>query len=159
MSDAYSMLLRDVMVSDVHSVGAEDSLHTVLDSMLENGLATLPVVDEEGRCVGMIAAVDLLAPTHALDTDLQTLAKSSQEDRGDFVEVFERSGLSECVVQDFMSTRVVSAAPTTTLPDAANKMLQNQIHHLVVLGPDSRLQGIVSTMDILEAFAQHQPLA
>lgn len=157
MSDAYSMLLRDVMVTDVHSVGAEDSLHIVLDSMLENGLATLPVVDDDRRCVGMIAAVDLLAPTHALDTDLQELAKSSQEERGDFIDVFERSGLSECQVQDFMSTRVVSASPSTRLPEAAHKMLQHQIHHLVVLDADSRLTGIVSTMDILEAFAEHQP--
>jgi CBS-domain-containing membrane protein len=33
-------------------------------------------------------------------------------------------------------------------------MLQNQIHHLIVVDAQGHLIGILSTMDILEAFAR-----
>jgi CBS domain-containing protein len=157
MNGAYNELVGDVMVSDVHTVRVGQTLHQVLDVMLENGVATIPVVDEERRCVGMIAAVDLLAPTHSLEHDLQDLATESQEGREDFAEIFERSGLSECFVEDFMSTNVVSVAPATNLPDAAVTMLEHQIHHLAVLDMNQRLVGFLSTMDILNAFARHRP--
>ncbi len=157
MNGAYSELVGDVMVPEVHTVSVGQTLHEVLDVMLENGVATVPVIDDGRRCVGMIAAVDLLAPTHSLDHDLQELATVSQEGREDFVDIFERSGLSESMVEDFMSTNVVSVSASTPLPDAAVTMLENQIHHLAVLDESSRLVGILSTMDILNAFARHRP--
>jgi CBS domain-containing protein len=157
VNSAYSELVGDVMVSDVHTITVGQTLHEVLDLMLENGVATVPVVNQDRACVGMIAAVDLLAPTHALDHNLQELATESQEGHEDFVEIFERSGLSESAVEDFMSTNVVSVATSVGLPDAAVTMLENQIHHLAVLDESSRLVGILSTMDILNAFARHRP--
>lgn len=157
MTGAYSELVGDVMVGDVHTVRVGQTLHEVLDVMLENCVGTVPVIDEDRICVGMIAAVDLLAPTHSLDHDLQELANQSQEGREDFADIFVRSGLSECGVEDFMSTNVVTVRPGLPLPDAAVTMLENQIHHLAVVDASSRLVGILSTMDILNAFARHRP--
>ena len=152
--DAYTQQVHEAMVTDVVSVSPEDTLHDVLDTMLENGLSTLPVVDDDRICVGVIAAVDLLAPTHSLDTDLHKLATNSTEGRADFVETFERLGMSGHRVEDFMSTRVISVGPQKRLPEAAAIMLNNQVHHLVVTGPEGRIAGILSTMDILEAFSR-----
>ncbi len=36
-----------------------------------------------------------------------------------------------------------------SVTDIADKMLEQNIHHLPVVGEDDRLLGIVSTMDIL----------
>ncbi len=151
--DAYQKLVRDVMVEDVQSVAPEDTLRDALETMLEMGLTTLPVLDEHRRCVGVIAAVDMLPASEALDDTLQRLTHTSAEETRYIADAVPLRGLAAHRVEDFMSTAVVSVGPDLPLPEAAAVMLQNQIHHLVVLDVEERVIGILSTMDILAAFA------
>lgn len=152
--DAYSMSVRDVMVEQVVSVGEGQSLRDALDLMLDNGLTTLPVVDAGGHCVGVIAAVDMLPASEQLDDDVRNLSRTSSQERGDIADTVPTHGLSQHEVNDFMSTAVVKVRGGVALPAAAATMLQNQIHHLIVVDDQDHVIGIVSTMDILEAFAQ-----
>lgn len=52
--------VREVMTSRPVTVRAEDSVQDALDLMMSNRIATMPVVDEANRCVGVISASDLL---------------------------------------------------------------------------------------------------
>ena len=149
----YRLRIRDVMVEDVQYVSPSDTLYDVLDAMMENGFSTLPVVDTTQKCVGMIAAVDLLAPTHHLDDGAERMVEGEQDFR-EAAESVQRSALSSHRVADFMSHQVVAVSPDLTLPQAAETMLHHQVHHLVVVDAEERLLGILSTMDILEAFAR-----
>ena len=152
--DAYSMLVRDVMVEDVQSVSAEDTLRDALEVMLDNGLTTLPVVSGGQKCRGIIAAVDMLPASEELDDEVAKLASRSGEETAYVAETVPLRGLASHAVEDFMSTNVVSVTAETTLPAAAAMMLQNQIHHLIVVDTQGHIIGILSTMDILEAFAR-----
>jgi CBS domain-containing membrane protein len=149
----YRLRIRDVMVEDVQYVSPTDTLYDVLDAMMENGFSTLPVVDTTQKCVGMIAAVDLLAPTHHLDDGAERMVEGEQDLRA-AAKSLQRSALSGHRVEDFMSHQVVAVRPELTLPQAAETMLHHQVHHLVVADEEERLLGILSTMDILEAFVQ-----
>lgn len=148
------ILVRDVMVTDVQCCAAEDSLRDALEIMLEQGLTTLPVVDPSQNCVGVIAAVDLLAPSDDdLEEDVRRLTNQSGDEQTYVAETVETRGLAAHAVEDFMSSRVVAVAPDTELHKAAGIMLKNQIHHLVVIDAQDKIIGILSTMDILEVYA------
>lgn len=149
-------LVRDVMVTDVQCCSPDDTLRDALDIMLEQGLTTLPVVDPAQNCLGVIAAVDLLAPSDEdeLDEDVRRLTTQSGDENGYVAETVQTRGLAAHVVEDFMSSRVIAVAPDTELHNAAGVMLKNQIHHLVVIDAQDKLIGILSTMDILEVYAQ-----
>lgn len=159
--DTAPVLVRDVMVTDVQVCGPDDSLRDALDTMLEQGLTTLPVVDVAQNCLGVIAAVDLLAPSDEMEEELRRLTNQSGAENGYVAETVQTRGLAAHTVEDFMSSRVVAVAPDTELHKAAGIMLQNQIHHLVVIDSEDRLIGILSTMDILKVYADEgktQPL-
>ena len=60
-------------------------------------------------------------------------------------------------VEDMMSDRVVMAAPDEAVTDVADKMLEQEIHHIPVVDGNENLIGIVSTMDILAALRAPLP--
>lgn len=157
--DTAPVLVRDVMVTDVQVCGPDDTLRDALDIMLEQGLTTLPVVDPGQNCVGVIAAVDLLAPSEEMEEELRVLTGQSNDENGYLPETVQTRGLASHMVEDFMSSRVVAVAPDTELHKAAGIMLKNQVHHLVVIDAQDKLIGILSTMDILEVYANEGEVA
>jgi CBS domain-containing protein len=152
--DAYSMRVRDVMVEQVVSVSEGQSLRDALDMMLDNGLTTLPVIDAQRHCIGVIAAVDMLPASEALDDGVRSLSRTSGQEQPYTADAVPALGLSQHAVADFMSSAVVTVGAGELLRDAAAMMLHNQIHHLIVVDDQEHVIGILSTMDILDAFAQ-----
>ena len=61
-------------------------------------------------------------------------------------------------VKDYMSTDVVTISRDATLHDAIEKMLEHNIHGLIVVdGASSRPVGMVTTDDILALIENSQP--
>jgi len=55
------VLVERVMQADVLSVGPGDDIHTAARLMAEHHVCALPVVDGEGRLVGLVSSTDILA--------------------------------------------------------------------------------------------------
>lgn len=55
-----NLSVADVMTKDVVTVGADDPLVRALEMMDETGVNRLPVVNDEGRPVGILARDDVL---------------------------------------------------------------------------------------------------
>ena len=55
-----NMLVRDVMIKNVHVLHTYDSLSKAVKLLLGNRIGAAPVLDKPGNLVGMISAVDLL---------------------------------------------------------------------------------------------------
>ena len=53
-----------------------------------------------------------------------------------------------------MSPDPVAIAIDSTIRHAAQLMLRNRVHRLVVLDDQKRVVGVVSTMDLLAAFTE-----
>ena len=70
--DAKKTLARDVMSSEVQSVGESDHIRDVFAVMKRARVRRVPVVDADGRLVGIIAQADLAVNYAGLDLQRET---------------------------------------------------------------------------------------
>jgi chloride channel protein, CIC family len=112
-----------VMSRDVETVNWSVSVGEVARRFQANGHGAYPVVDDEGRCVGIIARGDLLR---------------------------EGEWTDDSPVGDAAARDVVSITSTDTVSDALETMLGEQIEHLPVIDAD-RLVGICTRTDVMRA--------
>src|ERR1051326_133427 len=145
--------LRDVISHDVVSINPQDMLREALSTMVENRVSALPVVDSRGHCVGVISVTDLLGMTRDLSDELNALSESGGLDHERLVQKLEHAEVLTDQVKDWMTTNVISLTTSSTLQQAARLMLKNHVHRLVVLDEQKLVVGVVSTMDLLAAYA------
>ena len=151
--------LKDVISSNVVSINPQDTLREAVDTMVENRVSALPVVDARGHCVGVISVTDLLGVTKDLSDELNALSVSQGLDHEALVQKLEQADVLTEQVKAWMSTDVVSVEIESTIHNAATQMLRNRVHRLIVLDDQRRVVGVVSTMDLLAAFAEKKVLS
>jgi CBS-domain-containing membrane protein len=148
--------VRDIMQNSVVAVSADADLARAATLMHEHGAGCLAVVDEQGRCVGMLSASDIVSRFADVAGSCRPLAGD------DFT--LTQSGpygslLLDATPQDIvrcrMSRAVQSVAGDMPVVEAAQCMCAARLHHLVVLDESSRPIGIVSSLDMLNAIAKH----
>lgn len=144
------MKASDIMVTDVITVTPESDVPQVAALLLTNHISAAPVVDAEGRLVGMISEGDLLhrsesGTAHQRPWWLQMLM-SRELLAGEFVrEHSRRAG-------DLMTRDVVWAAPDTPVADVATLLERHRIKRVPIVA-DGRLVGIVSRANLIQALA------
>ena len=102
--------------------------------MRENHVGSLVVVDEIGGkriVVGILTDRDIVTSVLALDLDCSTL-----------------------MVEDVMSTDVVTARENDSLIDVMQIMRREGVRRVPVVGPEGELLGLVTLDDLLEILAQ-----
>ena len=62
-----SMLVSDVMITNVHVLHTYDTLKKAVSLLLDKQIGAVPVLDKNGDLVGMLSAIDLL---RALQDDI-----------------------------------------------------------------------------------------
>ena len=152
-SSLFDRLVEDVMVKEVVSISATDTVHNALVLMGDAKVATLPVTNHQQKCVGVVSASDLFNLTRKLDKELQEWASFSGTWERLLVTIKE-SQLSYQKVFEIMSSRVVSVSRQTTVREAAQLMIERRLHRLPVLDEDKRVVGIVSATDLLKLLVE-----
>ncbi len=157
-SQLYKRLARDMMSRTVVTVNARDEVHDALELMIENRVSALPVLDHDGRCVGILSTRDFVDVAYELDESLSALEHESELWWGTFVRNLSQH-VGQRSVMELMTEDVVSVGPETLLVQAASKMLQERVHRLPVVDAQGRLLGIISMSDVLRAFVECAPQA
>jgi CBS domain-containing protein len=131
--------------------------------MASRGVSSAPVVDEQGRCVGMLSAADYLLR----DVSSREAGRGRLTDESEFV-LRQRPGEALCVeredtrdVWSHMSPSVQAIRSETPLVEAARIMCASHLHRLPVLDDGGRPIGVVSSLDLVSALMnavdeQHQ---
>lgn len=142
--------IRDVMTKKPITIDPQAPLGTAAAVMREREIRHLPVVDADGRLVGMLSDTDLrsavLAP--ALVEFLSPAAQRRLRGIGET--------LDNLRVRDAMTWDVVSIPPDAPLAQAAALMFDRRLGSLAVLDK-GQLVGIVTERDILRALAATLP--
>jgi acetoin utilization protein AcuB len=138
------MRVRDLMTGGVATIGQADSCHEAVNRMVRRKIRHLPVVDEDGRLVGVVT-----------DRDLRHHLFAPQVLRG--IGAVTVDALFRAVpVKEVMSAPVVTAAPDEDLEVAAGAMLEGKVGSLPVVEA-GRVVGIITETDLLRQICGSQP--
>lgn len=122
-------VVRDVMTAEPMTVLADQPLTAAERLLREQAVSGLPVVEPDGRLVGVLSRTDLMRLVH----DDPTGAWHGR------------------AVRTAMTAPAITITPDDTLPDAAGRMEEHHVHRLVVvdLEDNARPIGVISTTDLV----------
>lgn len=123
--------VRSVMARDLVCARPDLDLATMLNLMLRKRIGCMPIVDRERRPIGILTKLDLCEEVNALGR----------------------------VAEDVMITNLVTTEEHATIAYAADLMVKHDTHHVLVVGPNGTLVGVVSTKDIVTWVVERDALA
>lgn len=127
------MKVEQVMSRNVKTCLPNDTLDRVAQLMWENDCGCVPVVDDDGRAVGMITDRDVCMAAYTQGAMLGHLRVGSA-----------------------MAREVRSCRPMDTVAEAESIMRAAQVRRLPVVDPESRVLGILSLNDIAREVARER---
>ncbi|TLS45457.1 CBS domain-containing protein [Streptomyces montanus] len=137
-------IVSDVMTHTVAAIGRGAAFKEIVRMMHHWQVSALPVLEGEGRVVGIVSEADLLPKEELRDSDpdrytqlrrLSDLAKAGAVTAG-----------------ELMTSPPVTVRADATLAQAARTMARARVKRLPVVDEVGMLQGIVSRADLLKVF-------
>ena len=148
--------VRDIMDPDVPTVSPSDTVERVVHLLREHDLSGVAVVNEGGRCVGIVTESDLVIPDEERDLHLPHVISLFGgvvflESLGKFEERIRKAFAAD--VEDMMSREPATVEADATVQEAARIMADKKHNRLPVV-EHGRYVGVVSRADVLESIAQ-----
>ncbi len=145
----------ELMSRDLVIIPHEMSLQRAAKLLAGADVTGAPVVDVEGRCIGMLSSTDFVRWANRDEEFSRANAGCGCVHASwQMVDIEE---LPTDRVADCMTADAVTVTPQTGLRELARKMVDAHIHRVVVVDPRNHPIGIVSTTDILAAVAEASP--
>ncbi len=148
------MLVKEVMSSNVITVSREETLTELILKFRKYNFHTLPVIDKDGRLMGVVTPENImkifLPHNPILDTMLTSthLLNSNEED---ILETELPAELGKTIrVSDIMNNNVVTVREDETIADARRAMKLHNVERMPVTA-DKRLIGFITLFDIIVA--------
>lgn len=146
--------VADVMTPDPLTVTPETVLKDAIQTMANNHIGGLPVVDDSGKLQGILSESDLMwqttgieMPTYITLLDSVIYLKNPNQYNQ---EIHKALGQR---VQDVMTDKVHTIKPDKSLREAAQLMHDKHIRRLPVVNSDGQLVGILTRGDIVREMA------
>ena len=129
-----NLLVKDWMTADVLTITPETTLTDAAALMRQKNIRRLPIVDSDGKLVGIISQTDVMA---AKPSDATTL------------DIWEINYLlSRLKVEKVMTPQPYTVRPNSTLKDAAQLMYEHKIGGIPVVDEHNVVVGIITESDI-----------
>lgn len=137
------------MTDQVISVRVETPLKEIARLLAEHGISGVPVVDDQGRVLGVVSEADFLLKEQAPTGRRSASPLSWLTDRTELQRV--ETKLRATTAGEIMTSPAITVAAERPLREAAALMTRNRINRLPVV-TDGRLVGIVTRADMVETF-------
>jgi CBS-domain-containing membrane protein len=138
--------VRDIMTAGVVTVRADTSYRDMVALVRGHRVSGLPVVDDDGKVIGVVSETDLLA-TEAADPDGHV-----HPDPRTWLLHRKRVAADAATAGDLMTHPAVTIGPDERAANAARVMHALKLQRLPVVDRDRRLVGIISRSDVLSVF-------
>jgi CBS domain-containing protein len=151
-----NLTAADLMSREVKTIPQTMSLRAAAHLLYREQISGVPVVDAEGRCVGVLSATDLVRWAGTSGRPDRTRCSAPVEVCLDW----QMTGLAfvpEEEVSRHMTADPVTAAPDTPVAELARMMMEAHIHRILVADAEGHPVGIVTSTDVLAAVAFAQP--
>ncbi len=119
-----ALRVEDVMSTPPITVSSKTIIKDAARLMYDNRIGCLPIVDSEGKLVGIVTERDMLFALSRSYGDMQ--------------------------VWQIMSENPITIAPGASIMEAIEKMRDANVRHLPVVNGENRPVGVVSLRDIVD---------
>ncbi|MGW7529197.1 CBS domain-containing protein [Streptomyces sp. NPDC054783] len=136
--------VSDVMTRAAVAVGRKAPFKEIVERMEQWQVSALPVLEGDGRVVGVVSEADLLPKEEFRDSD---------PDR--FTQLHRLPDLAKAgavCAEEVMSTPAVTVHADAALAEAARIMALRHVKRLPVVNAEGVLEGVVSRGDLLKVF-------
>ena len=153
-----ALTVRDIMETDVPAVYTSDPVESVLKVLRAHELPGVPVVNEGGRCVGIITEADLVLSNEGSDLHLPHYFQLFGgvvflESMSHFEERLRKAFAS--TAEDMMTPDPITIEPSATIEQAA-RLIAGKRHNRLPVVEHGRLVGVVTRVDVLDALTNEQ---
>jgi CBS domain-containing protein len=132
------MKVQDVMSSQVVAVRRGASFKEMAAKLRQFRISAFPVIDDDGKVIGVVSEADLLA------------REASPDGKGGMLHHEEKT--DALTAGDLMSHPAMTVGPEDSVEHAARLLYTLQVKRLPVVDADGHLAGIVSRADVLSVF-------
>jgi CBS domain-containing protein len=147
-----SLTAADLMSTTVVAIPRAMSLRGAAHLLSQASISGAPVVDDGGRCIGVISATDFVAWADKGDR----ARNRPREECWCAHSAWEIGDLDQVPTDEVgqhMTPDPVTAVPGTSIVAIARMMTDAHIHRVIVVDAQGRPVGVVSSTDILAAVA------
>jgi CBS domain-containing protein len=149
-------LVRDIMDTSPVTVAPDTPVEEVVSTLREHELPGVPVVDRDGRCVGIVTEADLVLPDDQGDLHIPHYINLFGgtvflEPLGRFEQRLRKAFASKAT--DMMTSDPDTVAPETTVQEAA-RLIHESGHNRLPVVDEGHLVGVVTRLDVLGALAR-----
>ena len=134
------MYVKDHMTPNPYTITKDVVISKAVEIMRKNHFHRLPVVDEQGKLIGLVTGGLVEEKSGASSTSLS---------------IYELNYLlSKTKVQDIMINHVTTITQDLFVEVAAQTMLEKEISCLPVVDENNKVIGIITDKDIFQAFIE-----
>lgn len=137
------MLARELMTRSLVTVQASTLVKEAAELLVSKGFSTLPVVDDDGRLVGVVAEIDILRDR--IGVDPRALVHPDWP--------VQAVSAAAPAVGAVMTTNVITSNPNADAAQLACLMLDNHLRAIPIVD-SGQLVGIVTRRDLLCTIAR-----
>jgi len=134
------LLAKDIMTSPVVTLNVKTRVADALALMARKKIKRLPVVDDDGRMMGIVSRIDVLRAIIRAAAVTRTLPELPQ-------------GLLQ-TAKDVMYREVPVVAPDTPLPEVLEAIVATPLRRVVVIDAKRKVLGIVLDRDMVALYAK-----
>ena len=121
---------RSIMTENLVTINPEASIQEAIETLLKQGISGLPVVDKEGKLVGIVTEFALLAIAYDEKVQCET-------------------------VSQHMTTELFTVEPNDPINKVADLCLVHRVRRVPV-AENGHLLGLISRRDVLKALYEAQ---
>ncbi|MEW2626193.1 CBS domain-containing protein [Streptomyces sp. NPDC048106] len=136
--------VSDVMTTTVAAVGRRAPFKELVEMMQDWQVSAVPVIEGEGRVVGVVSEADMLPKEELRDDpapEYRRLRPPADMAKGEAI-----------TAGDLMTSPAVTVRADATLAEAARAMARARVKRLPVVDETGMLEGVVSRADLLKVF-------
>lgn len=146
------LLAKNIMTKKVITINKNASVEKLSELLLKNKISGVPVVDDDGKLVGIATEGDLIVK----DSDLHFPRYFKLLDSIIYLESLNKfkRNLKKYLgtkVEDIMTEKVRTVSEDTPVSEVANIMIRNNVNRVPVLNSKGDLAGIITRADIVKS--------
>ena len=173
------MMVKDIMHTDVVTAPPEVTVRELARLLSDEAISGVPVVSPSGEVLGVVSTTDVVRlAAHSSEVDMAggrfvavTPPEGTVDPEDEVVDPLSDyflpedsatfgaewapeavTAMDQMTVSEIMTPVSFSVGPDTSIKALADFLVRGRIHRALVV-EDGRLQGIVTTMDVLKAMA------